>query len=118
MAAVHSAFCRSVRVSAGTGQKSDGKDGTMNRKELAEIKRRLDPEKGNVSVIRGCYVSAKGEVISVFRRPVGPMGEEELKQFYTRRSRQNRYRRGVHRGPDDRRPGTPAADGAAQFRRV
>ena len=54
----------------------------MNRKELAEIKRRLDPEKGNVSVIRGCYVSAKGEVISVFRRPVGPMGEEELKQFY------------------------------------
>ncbi len=54
----------------------------MNRKELAEIKRRLDKDKGNISAIRGCYVSAKGEVISVFRRPVGPMGEEELKQYY------------------------------------
>ena len=54
----------------------------MNRKELAEIKRRLDKDKGNIGVIRGCYVSAKGEVISVFRRPVGPMGEDELKQFY------------------------------------
>ena len=54
----------------------------MNRKELAEIKRRLDKDKGNIGVIRGCYVSAKGEVISAFRRPVGPMGEEELKQYY------------------------------------
>ena len=54
----------------------------MNRKELAEIRRRLEKDKGNIGYIRGCYVNAKGEVISVFRRPVGPMGEEELKQFY------------------------------------
>ncbi len=54
----------------------------MNKKELAEIKRRLDKDKGNIGAIRGCYVSAKGEVISVFRRAVGPMGEEELKQYY------------------------------------
>ena len=54
----------------------------MNKKELAEIKRRLDKDKGNIGVIRGCYVSAKGEVISVFNRAVGPMGEEELKQYY------------------------------------
>ena len=55
----------------------------MNRKELAEIKRRLDKDKGNISCIRGCYVNAKGEVISVFRRAVGPMGEDELRQFYS-----------------------------------
>ena len=55
----------------------------MNRKELAEIRRRLDKDKGNIGYIRGCYVSAKGEVIAVFRRPVGPMGEEELKQYYS-----------------------------------
>ena len=54
----------------------------MNRKELAEIRRRLEKDKGNIGNIRGCYVNAKGEVISVFRRAVGPMGEEELKQYY------------------------------------
>lgn len=54
----------------------------MNKKELAEIKRRLDKDKGNIGVIRGCYVSAKGEVIAVFRRPVGAMGEDEVKQYY------------------------------------
>ena len=54
----------------------------MNRKELAEIRRRLEKDKGNIGNIRGCYVNAKGEVTSVFRRAVGPMGEEELKQYY------------------------------------
>ena len=54
----------------------------MNRKEISEIKRRLDKDKGNISAIRGCYVSAKGEVISVFRRPVGMMSEDEAKQYY------------------------------------
>ena len=55
----------------------------MKKKELAEIKRRLDPNKANISAVRGCYVSAKGEVISVFRRPLGPMGEEEQKQYFS-----------------------------------
>ena len=54
----------------------------MNRKELAEIRRRLDKDTGNISCIRGCYVNAKGEVISVFRRPVGMMSEEEVRQYY------------------------------------
>ena len=54
----------------------------MNRKETLEIRHRLEKDKGNISFIRGCYVNAKGEVISVFRRAVGMMGEEELKQYY------------------------------------
>ena len=55
---------------------------SMNRKELSEIKRRLDKNKGNISSIRGCYVTAKGEVVSVFRRPLDTIPEEELKQFF------------------------------------
>ncbi len=55
----------------------------MNRKELAEIKRRMDREKGCISCIRGCYVSAKGEVISVFRRPLGEIPEGECAAFFS-----------------------------------
>ena len=53
----------------------------MNRKELAEIKRRMDREKGCVPCIRGCYVSSKGEVISVFRRPLGEIPEGECAEI-------------------------------------
>ena len=55
----------------------------MNRKELAEIKRRLDREKGSIPCIRGCYVSAKGEVISVFRRPLGTIPEGECASYFS-----------------------------------
>ena len=55
----------------------------MNRKELAEIKRRMDREKGCVPCIRGCYVSSKGEVISVFRRPLGEIPEGECAAFFS-----------------------------------
>ena len=55
----------------------------MNRKELAEIKRRLDREKGCIPCIRGCYVSSKGEVISVFRRPLGEIPEGECAAFFS-----------------------------------
>ena len=55
----------------------------MNRKELAEIKRRLDREKGCVPCVRGCYVSAKGEVISAFRRPLGGIPEGECAAFFS-----------------------------------
>ena len=58
------------------------KEQSMNRKEIGEIKRRLDKDKGNISAVRGCYVNAKGEVISVFRRAVGMMSEDEQKQYY------------------------------------
>ena len=38
----------------------------MNEKEVAEIRRRFKPEKSTVTHVRGCYVSAQGEVVSHF----------------------------------------------------
>lgn len=53
----------------------------MNRKEIAEIKRRLNPEFHNVTCIRGCYVNGSGEVISAFTRSLESMAEEEAEQY-------------------------------------
>ena len=36
----------------------------MNQRDLAEIKRRLNPEKRNPSLIRGCYVDHVGNLIT------------------------------------------------------
>ena len=51
----------------------------MNRKEIAEIRRRFNPDKNAISCIRGCYVSEKGEVVAAFNRPLMsfPMEEQE-----------------------------------------
>ena len=38
----------------------------MNRKEIAEIRRRLNPDKNAISCIRGCYVNEKREIVSAF----------------------------------------------------
>lgn len=53
----------------------------MNRAEIAEIKRRLDVEKGNIPSIHGCYVSQKGEVLSVFNDPVISLPPEEAQRY-------------------------------------
>lgn len=55
----------------------------MNKKEIAEIKRRMDAEKGNISCIRGCYVSQKGEVLSVFNDSVITLPPEEAQRYMT-----------------------------------
>lgn len=53
----------------------------MNKKEIAEIKRRLNPEFHNITCIRGCYVNGQGEIISTFTRSVEGMGEEEAQKY-------------------------------------
>lgn len=53
----------------------------MNKKEIAELKRRFDPEKGNIPGIRGCYVSNKREVISVFNRPMISLPRDEADKY-------------------------------------
>ena len=40
----------------------------MNRKELAQIRRRFTPEKNDISVIRGCYVNENREIVSTFAK--------------------------------------------------
>ena len=93
----------------------------MNRKELAEIKRRLDREKGCISCIRGCYVSAKGEVISVFRRPLGEIPEGECAAFFSLFKKvlsgvpgKNRDRRRFFLGRNAQRGRARPADGTAR----
>lgn len=53
----------------------------MNAKEISEIRRRLSPDKNNVSVIRGCYVNEKGEIISEFRQSISMMPEDEAEKY-------------------------------------
>ena len=53
----------------------------MNRNEISELRRRLNPEKNNISEILGCYVDTKGEIISSFRRPLISMPQEECEKY-------------------------------------
>ena len=51
----------------------------MNRKDIAALRRRFNPEKNDISVIRGCYVNEKQEIVSQFSKsPVSlPASEAE-----------------------------------------
>lgn len=53
----------------------------MNRKEIAEIRRRLNPDHASVTRIRGCYVNSKREIISTFNQSPQMMPEEELEKY-------------------------------------
>lgn len=53
----------------------------MNEKEIAEIRRRYKPDKSNISVIKGCYVNEKREVVSEFSQSIPLMQEEESEKF-------------------------------------
>ena len=53
----------------------------MNKKDIAEIKRRLHPERSGVTCIRGCYVNSQGEVISAFTRSLAGMAQEEAEKY-------------------------------------
>ena len=53
----------------------------MNQRDLSQIKRRLNPDKRNPTVIRGCYVSYDGQVISTFAQPVFHLPAEENEKY-------------------------------------
>ena len=53
----------------------------MNKKDIAEIKRRFHPEHNNITCIRGCYVNNQGEVISTFTRSLVGMAQEEVEKY-------------------------------------
>ena len=54
----------------------------MNEKEIGEIRRRVRRDRSNMTAIHGCYVSAQKEIISVFRRSVGMMPENEAEKYF------------------------------------
>lgn len=53
----------------------------MNRNEISEIRRRLNPDKNGITCVRGCYVNEKKEIVSCFERPVQTFPQEEKEKF-------------------------------------
>ena len=53
----------------------------MNQRDLTEIKRRLNPDKRNPSVICGCYVDHIGNPITSFQLPVATLYEQENEKY-------------------------------------
>ena len=53
----------------------------MNKKEIAEIRRRLTPDKNAIGNIYGCYVNTRGEVIAEFSRPLISLPQEEGEKY-------------------------------------
>ena len=53
----------------------------MNRKEIAEIRRRLNPDKNAVTRLRGCYVNEKREVVATFNRALLGFPREEQEKY-------------------------------------
>lgn len=53
----------------------------MTRKDIASIRRRFSPEKNDISIIRGCYVSEKGEIVSTFSKSPLSLPESEAEHY-------------------------------------
>lgn len=53
----------------------------MTEKEIAEIRRRVRPDKSNISHILGCYVNEQSEIISMFDQSLGLMPKEEQERY-------------------------------------
>ena len=53
----------------------------MNQRDLAEIKRRLNPDKKNPSLICGCYVDYLGNLITSFELPVATLYDQENEKY-------------------------------------
>lgn len=53
----------------------------MNRKEIAEIRRRFNIDKNAISCVRGCYVNDRREIVSTFNRPLLSFPQEEAEKY-------------------------------------
>lgn len=53
----------------------------MYRSEIAEIRRRFNPEKNGITCVRGCYVNEKKEIVACFEKPLQTFPTEEKERF-------------------------------------
>ena len=53
----------------------------MNKKYLATLRRRFSPEKNDISVIRGCFVNEKREIVSTFSKSPLSLPESEAEHY-------------------------------------
>ena len=54
----------------------------MNTKEVAELRRRWQPEKNAVRRIYGCFVNERGELITDLDEPLSMLPQEEAEQYF------------------------------------
>ena len=55
----------------------------MTSKEIGELRRRLRPDRTNMTAVRGFYISSGGEVLSSFRQSVALMSQEDKESYPT-----------------------------------
>ena len=53
----------------------------MTPKDLAELKRRLNPEKRLPSMVYGFYVNEDGEILARFEKPIAVMSQDEVERY-------------------------------------
>lgn len=53
----------------------------MTDKEVGELRRRLRPDRTNITAVCGCYVSGNREILSQFRQSVALMREEDKENY-------------------------------------
>ena len=53
----------------------------MNKNEISEIRRRLNPDKNNITVLRGCYVNEKREIVSELYESMLSLPQEEGEKY-------------------------------------
>ena len=52
----------------------------MNDKEIGELRRRLRPDRTNITSVYGCYVSDSREILSTFRQSLSICTEDDKEQ--------------------------------------
>ena len=53
----------------------------MTKKDLASLRRRFSPEKNDISIIRGCFVNEKREIVSTFSKSPISLPESEAEHY-------------------------------------
>ncbi len=53
----------------------------MNEKEVAEIRRRFNPQKTNITGVHGCYVNENREIVAEFNQPLAALTQDETESM-------------------------------------
>ncbi len=53
----------------------------MNQRDLATLRRRLNPENRFPSLLRGCYLTPEGEIMSAFVKEVAALPQDEYEKY-------------------------------------
>lgn len=54
---------------------------SLNEKEVAEIRRRFNPQKTNITSVHGCYVNENREIVAEFNQPLAALTQDETESM-------------------------------------